>query len=155
VSDETPRFRLIKGGKGERPELHFSTDHLLAIDAILRERLQPVTRFGWVIDWDGCLVSKCGSPVSELTFKIRELVGARWKELAEPNGMLTGVSVQLPAPDAVPCPLVLVRIEPMGALVATCAGDPIPADYATSLTSTAILLGPVFDAARVTIGPQE
>jgi len=148
VSDEAPRFRLIKGGA-----LRFSSDHLLAIDGILRERLQPITRYGWVIDSVGNLVSSCGGPVTELTERVRQEVAARSSQLPTPAGILTGVSVALPPPDAAPCPLVLVHIEPLGTLVATCTGDALPAGYEASLRDTAARLGPIFDDARVAPGP--
>lgn len=144
MSDETPKFRLIKGGA-----LRFSSDHLLMIDGVLRERLQPITRYGWVIDSVGNLVSSCGGPVTELTERVRQEVAARSAQLPTPAGILTGVSVALPPPEGSPCPLVLVHIEPLGTLVATCTGDSLPADYEAALKETASRLEPIFDDARV------
>jgi hypothetical protein len=144
VSDETPRFRLIKGGA-----LRFSTDHLLQIDGILRDRLQPITRYGWVIDAFGNLVSSCGGPVAELTERVRQEVAARSSRLPTPEGILTGVSVMLPPPDAAPCPLVLIHIEPLGTLVATCMPTSLSASYEAALKDTAARLEPIFDDARV------
>ena len=144
MSDETRRFRLIKGGA-----LRFSTDHLLMIDGVLRDRLQPITRYGWVIDAFGSLVSSCGGPVAELTERVRQEVAARSSQLPTPEGILTGVSVTLPPPDAAPCPLVLVHIEPLGTLVATCTADALPADYKKALQETASRLEPIFEDARV------
>ena len=79
MNDETPKFRLIKGGA-----LRFSSDHLLMIDGILRERLLPITRYGWVIDSVGTLVSSCGGPVTELTERVRQEVAARSSQLPTP-----------------------------------------------------------------------
>lgn len=139
MNDETPRFRLIKGGR-----LSFSTDHLFSIDAILRERLQPISRYGWVLEENGSLVSSCGGPVTELTTRIGEMA----RSLASTKRVVTGLSVPLPPPETLACPLVAVQIEPMGLLVATSAGEPLPADYEATLVRIADLLGTVFEAAR-------
>lgn len=139
MTDETPRFRLIKGGR-----LDFSSDQLLAIDGILRDRLQPISRYGWVVDDNGAPVSSCGGPVTELSARIGELVRS-----LEPTPRLhTGLTVPLPPPETLPCPLVAVRIEPLGILVATSAGKTVPPDYEATLVSIADELGPIFQGAR-------
>ena len=139
MSDDTPRFRLIPGGK-----LDFSTDHLRSIDTILRDKLQPISRFGWVFNANGGLVSSCGNPVMELTTRVGELAGS----LESCQRIVKGFSAPLPPPESVPCPLVAVRIEPLGMLVATCPGTTLPADYETALLAIADELGPIFAAGR-------
>lgn len=131
---------MIKGGR-----LRFSTDHLLAIDAILRERLAPISRYGWVLDGAGDLVSSCGGPVTELTTVVGELV----RSSNSSNRIITGLEVPLPPPDARFCPLVAVQIEPLGILVAT-SGAEVGQEYHDALLAIADLLGPIFDAARGT-----
>jgi hypothetical protein len=142
VSDQTPKFRLIKGG-----HLRFSTEHLLAIDAVLRERLQPVSRYGWVIDADGVAISTCGNPVTELTASVRDAV-RQCELLLEPRKALPAAAVPLPPPDGGSCPLVLTPIDPLGVLVATCAAE-LSQDYRDTLLSIAEQLGPIFNDARV------
>lgn len=143
MSDETPRFRLIKGGR-----LDFSTDQLRAIDAILRERLQPITRYGWVIDPEGTSISTCGAPVTELTAQVREAV-RQSERMLQPRKILPSAMIPPPPPETLPCTLVMARIDPLGVLVATCGAE-ITQDYNDTLLAIADLLGPIFESARVT-----
>lgn len=138
MSDETPRFRLIKGGR-----LDFSTDQLLAIDVLLREKLQPLARYGWVLHANGALVSSCGNPVMELSSRVGEVT----RSIDPSQPIVTGLTV--PLPDGPPSPLVAVRIDSSGILVATCVDVPLSPQDGKSLLEIAGLLRPIFDAARV------